>query len=93
MFAWVKHEVILKEVQKLLAVGIIKEINFSKWLSCPIVITKPGGAWRVFIDFTDLNKAIPKKTYSLPRYDQLVDSVPAMSCHFYMFTRETIKSL
>lgn len=27
------------------------------------------------IDFTDLNKAIPKKPYPLPRIDQLIDVV------------------
>ena len=26
------------------------------------------------VDFTDLNKACPKDSYSLPRIDQLVDS-------------------
>lgn len=55
--------------------GIIKPIDFSKCLSNPVVVAKPGGQWRVCIDFTDLNKSIPKKLYPLPHIDQLVDSM------------------
>lgn len=41
----------------------------------PLVVAKPGGAWRVFINFTDFNKAILKKPYILPLIGQLVDSI------------------
>ncbi|KAL2248312.1 UNVERIFIED_CONTAM: Retrovirus-related Pol polyprotein from transposon [Sesamum indicum] len=44
------------------------------WLSNVVVVPKPGGKWRVCIDFTDLNKACPKNPYPLPRIDVLVDS-------------------
>lgn len=37
----------------------------------PGSVAKMRGAWRVYIDFTDLNKAISKKPYPLPRIDQL----------------------
>ena len=34
---------------------------------------KKIGKWRVFVDFTDLNKACPKDPFPMPWIDQLVD--------------------
>ncbi|KAL0431289.1 UNVERIFIED_CONTAM: Transposon Ty3-I Gag-Pol polyprotein [Sesamum radiatum] len=39
-----------------------------------VLVPKPGGKWRMCIDFRDVNKACPKDYYPLPRIDQLVDS-------------------
>ncbi|KAL0420209.1 UNVERIFIED_CONTAM: Polyprotein P3 [Sesamum latifolium] len=57
-----------------MAVGHIKEIQFPEWLSNVILLPKPGGKWRMCIDFRDLNKVCSKDFYHLPRIDQLVDS-------------------
>ncbi|KAL0356313.1 UNVERIFIED_CONTAM: Retrovirus-related Pol polyprotein from transposon [Sesamum radiatum] len=57
-----------------MAAGHIEEIQFPKWLSNVVLVPKPGGKWRMCIDFWDLNKACPKDFYPLPRIDQLVDS-------------------
>ena len=38
------------------------------------MVKKANGKWRMYVDFTDLNKACPKDSYPLPRIDQLVDS-------------------
>ncbi|KAL0434466.1 UNVERIFIED_CONTAM: Pro-Pol polyprotein [Sesamum latifolium] len=62
------------EVDKLMAVGHIEEIQFPEWLSNVVLVPKPGGKWRMCIDFRDLNKACPKDFYPLLRIDQLVDS-------------------
>jgi hypothetical protein len=35
---------------------------------------KSNGKWRMFVDFTDLNKACSKDSFPLPRIDLLVDS-------------------
>ena len=38
------------------------------------MVPKKGGKWRVYIDYTDLNKACPKDSFHIPKIDQLVDS-------------------
>uniref|UniRef100_A0A2N9HX24 Integrase catalytic domain-containing protein n=1 Tax=Fagus sylvatica TaxID=28930 RepID=A0A2N9HX24_FAGSY len=66
--------IVLEEVERLLASGAIREVQYPCWLSNTVVVKKKNGKWRVCIDFTDLNKACPKDPFPLPRIDQLVDS-------------------
>ena len=47
---------------------------YPDWLSNVVMVKKASGKWRMCVDFTDLNKACPKDSYSLPRVDVLVDS-------------------
>ena len=65
---------VLEEVGRLLAFGVIREIQYPVWLSNTVVVKKKNGKWRVCIDFTDLTKACLKDLFSLPWIDQLVDS-------------------
>ena len=44
------------------------------WLANLVLVKKSNGKWRTCIDFTDLNKACLKDSFSLPRIDQLVDA-------------------
>ena len=37
------------------------------------MVKKANGKCRMYVDFTDLNKACPKDSYPLPCIDQLVD--------------------
>ncbi|KAL0394742.1 UNVERIFIED_CONTAM: Pro-Pol polyprotein [Sesamum latifolium] len=69
-----KDKIIQAEVDKLMAAGHIEEIQFPEWLSNVVLMPKPGGKWRICIDFRDHNKACPKDFYPLPLIDQLVDS-------------------
>ncbi|KAK4388277.1 Transposon Ty3-G Gag-Pol polyprotein [Sesamum angolense] len=73
-FGLKKDKIIQAEVDKLMAVGQIEEIQFPEWLSNVVLVLKPGGKWRMCIDFRDLNKAHPKDCHPLPRIDQLVQS-------------------
>ncbi|XP_012858055.1 PREDICTED: uncharacterized protein LOC105977295 [Erythranthe guttata] len=67
-----KH--IKAEVAKLLEAGHIRQVQYPEWLSNVVLVPKPGGKWRLCVDFTDLNKACPKYPFPLPRIDQLIDS-------------------
>jgi len=46
---------IIKEVQKLLAVGFIRPIEHPKWLSNIVPVKKKNGQIRCCIDFRNLN--------------------------------------
>ncbi|KAL0427202.1 UNVERIFIED_CONTAM: Pro-Pol polyprotein [Sesamum latifolium] len=61
-----KNKIIQAEVDKLMATGHIVEIQFAKWLSNVVLVPKPGGKWRMCIDFRDHNKTCPKDFYPLP---------------------------
>ncbi|XP_027174121.1 uncharacterized protein LOC113773696 [Coffea eugenioides] len=63
-----------EEVDKLLPAKIIREVQYPTWLSNPVMVKKDTGAWRMCVDFTDLNKACPKDCYPLSKVDTLVDS-------------------
>ena len=40
-----------------------------------VMVKKANGKWRMYVDFTDLNKACPKDNYPLPRINILVVSI------------------
>ena len=69
-----RQEVIKKEVDKLLAAGFIKEIQYPELLSNMVVVSKKNDKWRVCMDYTNLNDACPKDTFPLPRIDLIVDA-------------------
>ncbi|CAL8174607.1 unnamed protein product [Prunus armeniaca] len=55
-----RYEAMRTEVDKLKAIGFIREATYPVWLANS--------------DYTDLNKACPKDSFPLPRIDQLVDA-------------------
>ena len=55
-------------------VWFIREINYPEWISNVVLVKKANGKWKMYVDFTDLNKACPKDSFPLPKIDQLVDS-------------------
>jgi len=69
--------------RKLLNVGHIREIQYPEWLANVVLVKKANGKWRMWVDFTDLNKACPKDSYPLPSIDALVDS--ASGCKMLSF--------
>ena len=64
----------MDEVNKLLAAKFIREVHYLEWLANVVMVKKANGKWRMSVDFTNLNQACPKDSFSLPRIDQLVDS-------------------
>ena len=68
-------DVVKDEVMKLKRAGAIKEVFYPEWLTDIVVVKKKTRKWRVYIDFTNLNKACPKDPFPISRIDQLVDAI------------------
>ena len=62
-------KVVKEEVNKFKQVGAMKEVFYPEWLANTMVVKKKDGKWRVYVDFTDLNKACRKDPFPLPRID------------------------
>ena len=61
-----RDQAIAEEVTKLLTAGFIREVYYPDWLTNVVLVKKANGKWRMCVDFTDLNKAYPKDSFSLP---------------------------
>nr|GFA61759.1 reverse transcriptase domain-containing protein [Tanacetum cinerariifolium] len=70
-----RTKAIQAEVEKLVEAGIMKEVYYHDWLSNPVMVKKHDGSWRMYVDFTDLNKACPQDCYLLPEIDWKVESL------------------
>jgi hypothetical protein len=68
-----KAAAVKAEVQRLLDAKVIREVKYPTWLANTIPVKKKNGKWRMWIDFTDLNKACLKDDFPLPRIDKIVD--------------------
>lgn len=62
------------EAEKLLKVSSIVEVKYPDWLANPVIVKKKNRKWRVCFEFTDINKACMKDSFSLPHIDRLVES-------------------
>ena len=60
-------EAVRQKVKKLKEARAIKKFFFSEWLANTVVVKKKNGKWRVFVDFTDLNRACPKDPFPMPK--------------------------
>jgi transposase InsO family protein len=63
-----------KQLKELVAKGIVRPSS-SPWGFPVIFVKKPGGAWRMCIDYRGLNKVTVKNGYPLPRIDGLLDQI------------------
>ena len=73
-----RQKAINEEVSKLLQAGAIREVEYPEWLANVVLVKKANGKWRLYIDFTNVNRACPKDSFPLPRIDLVVD---ATVCH------------
>lgn len=62
----------------MLPINFIQEVYYQDWLTNVVLVKKLNRKWRMYVDFTNLNKAYPKDSFLLPRIDQLVDSTTGM---------------
>ena len=53
-----RRKAIGEEVAQLLAAGFIVEVFHPEWLANPVLVLKKNGTWRMYVDYTDLNKLV-----------------------------------
>ncbi|KAJ4769499.1 Pol-polyprotein [Rhynchospora pubera] len=73
-FGLERRKAVQDEVDRLFKAGAIREVEYPRWLANPVLVRKSNGKWRMCIDYTDLNKACPKKPFPLPSIDAMIDS-------------------
>jgi len=68
------HLEIQKQVKKMLDMGVI-EPSDAEWSLPVVVVQKPGGQLRFFVDFCPLNERTVNDVYSIPRMEDCLDSL------------------
>ncbi len=63
--------------------GII-EPSTAAWLSPIVLVNKPDGSKRLYLDYRQVNKHLATDIYPLPRLEELVDQAAG---HNYYVTR------
>ena len=66
-FAKPHMEAVKEEVEKLKRSGAIQKVFFPEWQANTMVVKKKNGKWRVYVDFTDLNRACSKYPFLVPK--------------------------
>ena len=56
-----------------MAARVIVEVFHPEWLANPVLVLKKNGTRRMWVDYTDLNKACPADPFALPRIDKIID--------------------
>jgi hypothetical protein len=65
-------------------VCFIREVFHPEWLANPVLVRKKNtNEWRMYVDYTDVNKHCPKDPFGLPRIDQVID--PTAGCDLLCF--------
>ena len=75
VFSQERDKAITKEVRKLWEADFTREVYYPDWLANMVMVKKANGKWRMYVYFTDLNKAFPKDSYPLPRINVSMDSI------------------
>ena len=59
-----RQDFIRDQVQKMLEAGFIWEVFHPEWLASLVVVPKANGKLRMCVDYNDLNKASPQRSFS-----------------------------
>ncbi|GKA49190.1 hypothetical protein Tco_0742148 [Tanacetum coccineum] len=86
IFAPEKSKAVAREVVEWVKAGIVRPVGYPTWISNPVLVKKCDGAWRMCIDFKNLNSACPKDYYPFPNIDCKVESVMGFKYKFFLDT-------
>ena len=87
-------KIIQTKIDKLLAIGFIREFKYLDWLA-NVIVPKKDWRWWVYVDYTNLNDAYSKDSFPLPQIDQIVNTTirHEMLSFLDIFFPDTTKSL
>lgn len=71
-----KHRAIGEDVDKLLAIRLITDITPHQVVGQPGIGSEKSGKWRVCVDYTSLNKSLPKRSVSPSRASIGLSTLP-----------------
>src|SRR5690348_1601280 len=69
-----ENEFLLKEIQRMLALNIIKPGNCA-WTSPWIVVKRTDGSWRMAVDYRCLNNVTKPDLYPIPSIEDIIDNL------------------
>lgn len=69
-FAADRDWIINEEVRKLLDAEFVREIKYFDWLANVVVVQKKIEKWCICINFSDLNREIPKDSFPATQHRQ-----------------------
>nr|KAJ0227416.1 hypothetical protein LSAT_V11C100005290 [Lactuca sativa] len=69
-----RKEIINKEVEDFVRLGVMRATQFPKWIANPVLVKKANETMRMCVDFTDLSKACPKDNYPLLEIDNIYNN-------------------
>ena len=72
------------ELKKILKDGFIREIDYVKWISNIVLVSKHEKSIHVCIEFQDLNLTSPKDDFLLPNIDMIVNMMIGYEMHSLM---------
>ncbi|GKE59000.1 reverse transcriptase domain-containing protein, partial [Tanacetum coccineum] len=76
-----------KETEELTKAGILQKVKHQTWVANLVMVKKSDGGWRMYVDFTDINKARPKDFYPLAEIDWKIESFSG-----HLITKQGIKA-
>ena len=77
---------LLEEGRQDRMVRVGQDCQYLKWISNVVLVKKPNDAWRMCVDFIDLNKDYPKDSYPLSNINKLVDATTGHAVLSFMDT-------
>ncbi|CAL8134815.1 unnamed protein product [Prunus armeniaca] len=72
------------EIDKLIAAGFIRDVQYPTWWSNIVPVLKKTGALCICVDYRDINDTCPKDEFPLPITELLVDATTSFGALSFM---------